>query len=117
MNTKFSYLYRDASNYKAYRDLVLEGELSLEDIKSVLEDGEHFIPDQVGMPELQAELGQYGAEFPSEDDHIWHEIDSVEATDEEPDFELTAEQVKKLFADVKEVGWKVTEASERLGIF
>lgn len=115
-NTKFSYLYRDASNYKAFRELVLEGKLTRKDIQDVLEDGANFIPEQVGLPELQAELGQYGAEFPSEDDHVWHEIDSIAETDEEPNFELTAKQVKQLFLDVKKVGWKVLEASERLGV-
>lgn len=39
MNTKVSYLYRDAGNYKVYNERVVEGELSHEQVRDILADG------------------------------------------------------------------------------
>ena len=112
MNTKISYMYRDASNYKAHREIVVEGELSLSEIEGVLEDGENFIPYQVGVEELQEEL----TSFPSEDDHVWHELVAVEATSNEPTEVISAEELKRNFILAGEKGWDVSGAMERLGI-
>jgi len=70
LHTVFSYLYRDAANYKVHGRLWLEGALSAGDkarFQALLEDEEFFIPEQVGVPALQAE--RLGA-----DDHVWHEF-------------------------------------------
>lgn len=51
MNTKICYLYRDADNYKVHNECVIQGELSKEQIQSILDCcdmGEYFIPRQVG---------------------------------------------------------------------
>ena len=47
MNTKICYLYRDAGNYKVHNECVIQGELSKEQIQSILDCcdmGEYFIP-------------------------------------------------------------------------
>ncbi|MGB4912009.1 MAG: hypothetical protein WBO95_07730 [Candidatus Dechloromonas phosphoritropha] len=75
--TKFSifdYLYRDASNYKSWGSLLLEGratEVELEALRTGLNCGEFFIAEQVGIPPLYAELWQL-SDGPTEDDHVWH---------------------------------------------
>ena len=68
----FEYLYRDASNYKAFRSVVLDGEWSqdlIEGIRSSLIDGEYFVPQMVGLEPLQAQVGKWNS-----DDHDWHEV-------------------------------------------
>ena len=47
MNTKISYLYRDADNYKMHNKCVIAGTLTTEQtrtIKDSCEMGEYFIP-------------------------------------------------------------------------
>lgn len=54
MNTKISYLYRDADNYKRYNECIVAGTLSANQICTILDCcdmGEYFIPGQVGLPE------------------------------------------------------------------
>ena len=111
VNTRIGYRYRDASNYKAYDEIIVEGVVTLEQIQPFLNEGEFFIPEQVGLRELQEEL----TSFPSEDDHVWHELDLVEPTEEEANHEDSAEELLKKFANIKE--WDITGACERLGIF
>jgi hypothetical protein len=70
----FDYLYRDASNYKAWGSLLLEGSVTKEDIEVLrarLDGGEFFIAEQVGVPTLYAELWKL-SNGPSDDDHVWH---------------------------------------------
>lgn len=82
----FEYLYRDASNYKAHRQLLLEEEWSSEAVARLirtLQDGEFFIPAQVLIPSLHSELFTY-SNGPTEDDHPWHEfVDLRPATPDE----------------------------------
>ncbi len=59
MNTKISYLYRDADNYKMHNKCVIAGTLTTEQartIKDSCEMGEYFIPRQVGLPERRFKL-------------------------------------------------------------
>jgi hypothetical protein len=88
-NTKLSYMYRDANNYKEYREIVLEGLLTPEEVQIFMEcldkgcgaDG-GFIPNQVGLEDLQERLHDskdWG------DDHPWHEFISLEPTNEPAD--------------------------------
>ena len=55
MNTKLSYMYRDANNYKQWEEIVFAGVLKdeekLKKIKFI--DGEFFIPGKVDLPDLQ----------------------------------------------------------------
>jgi hypothetical protein len=84
MNTSLVYLYRDASNYKQYGSVVLEGALSVEDIRHLLIDGEYFIPSQAGLPDLQHKFRAQGFAYPTEDDHAWHEVVSMRSTRRKP---------------------------------
>lgn len=88
MNTKINYFCRDASNYKAVpaEDIIVAGELAESDIIPHTRSDQRFIPHDIGLPELQTQLEGY----PSVDDHIWHELISLEPTDQEPTVEITA---------------------------
>ena len=98
-NTRFEYLYRDASNYKKKNIVVLKGTLSRAQIKRIInacDGGEFFIPSQVGLPENR---------FPeiNEDDHCWFELDqdSFSKTEQEPTESITAEELYRKFITVK----------------
>lgn len=123
MFTVIPYLYRDASNYKAFKVIALDDVLSADDIaaiKSKLSDGEFFIPaDLAGLklPELQDTL----EDFPSEDDHVWHtlQLEQLEEAAEAPE---DAEVVSKTafmaaFVKIKHPNdWDVSGCMDRLGI-
>lgn len=52
MNTKITFLYRDASNYKQFNEFVAEGEFTEDDVEKIiacLDSGEYFIPENVGI--------------------------------------------------------------------
>ena len=71
MNTKISYLYRDADNYKVYNECIVQGEISEEKNKQILDCcdmGEYFIPRQVGLPERKFD------KYDTEVDHCWFEL-------------------------------------------
>ncbi|MFA6433653.1 MAG: hypothetical protein WCW52_03050 [Elusimicrobiales bacterium] len=84
MNTLMEYLYRDASNYKQYGSIVLQGSIALTSIRHLLFDKTYFIPSQVGLPDLHHKFAEQGFEYPTEDDHEWHEIISMRPTSREP---------------------------------
>ncbi len=107
MNTKISYLYRDAYNHKVHNECVIAGELSREQIQSILDCcdmGEYFIPSQVGMPERKFD------EYDSEADHCWFEIseDGFERTNQSANIPLTARQLVENFA-LRKNNWDDTE--------
>lgn len=80
MNTKFRYLYRDASNYKQHGEMVFRGSPTpalVELLKSSFDGGEFFYPESVGVKPVFFEEK-------TEDDHDMHEFDSVEETTEKP---------------------------------
>jgi len=72
--TVLKYQYRDAGNYKAYGELLIEGEFTNGDLEALapyLYDGEYFVPEEVGIPPLQPLLCEdFGG--PNENDHDWH---------------------------------------------
>ncbi len=101
MNTKISYLYRDANNYKVHNECVIEGELTEQQIETIMDCcdcGEYFIPGQVGMPERKFD------EYDSEADHCWFELsrDGFEQTSRPADISLTAEQLVSNFSACKD---------------
>ena len=81
-NILFSYLYRDAGNYKKYSSVIFSNRtcLSISDIQSVIRanavEEEWFIPAKWDIPKLAFET------FISSDDHELHEIDSISMTEE-----------------------------------
>ena len=88
MNTLLEYLYRDASNYKQHGSVVLQGAISLKDIRPLLIDGEYFIPSQAGLPDLRPQFKVQGFDYPTGDDHEWHEIVSMKPTRKQPTIPL-----------------------------
>lgn len=115
MNTKITYSYRDASNYKTFRTVVVQGVIEWKQIKKYLDCGEYFIPYDVSLPELQSELRA----FPNEDDHVWHELHmaGLEWTlAVEPTEEFHAEELLKKFKYAHKHGWKEKAAEKRLGV-
>lgn len=95
MNTKISYVYRDAHNYKMLNECVVGGIIT-DEMQAVildsLDSGEYFIPSQVGLPEKRfAKL--------TEADHCWFEMDEYgfEETQAAPTVNITAEALTEAF--------------------
>src|SRR4051812_10506390 len=84
MNLKFSYLYRDFSNYKKFNEIVFlnPGNKSVDDVKSFIEkhliDGRWFYSFEWKVPDLHFD------NWDSEDDHFLHEFESIEERAKEP---------------------------------
>lgn len=79
MNIKLNYLYRDASNYKNFGSVVFSNpnHVALRNIESTIKknliDSEYFVAEIWQLPSL------FFSEQ-NEDDHIWHEYESLEFT-------------------------------------
>lgn len=114
MNTRISYLYRDGDNYKQSHEVVVSGELTLEQIQPFLLDGENFIASQVGLQDIQTMWKELGFEFPTDQDHVFCEMEDMEFTEEKPTSELTASQL--LFNFQKVDDWNILETMEKLGL-
>lgn len=72
----FEYLYRDASNYKAWGEILLSGIPSQSDIatlRACLESDVYFVAEQVGIPAAYKELWELSGGR-SSDDHALHEF-------------------------------------------
>lgn len=99
MNTRISYLYRDASNYKKHNEVVVPGTFTPEQIEAItgcLDAGGYFIPAQVGLPEER-----FGSI--TEDDHCWFELDrdGFEETNAEADTDMAPGEVVAKFLQAK----------------
>lgn len=87
-NIKFSYLYRDAGNFKNYGQVIFANpnNLSLEQvmelIKAKLIDGQWFYAKEWGLPDLHFD------KWDEELDHGFHEFEGVEFTNEEAEVAL-----------------------------
>ena len=112
-NTEVTFLYRDASNYKEYITVVLKGEITKEQITSVmtsLVDDMYFIPEQIGLP-IRRPMGTITI-----DDHCFCELyeNDFSITDEDistnvdyeelPENGITVEEFVKKFTDVGSTG-------------
>jgi len=79
-NVRFSYLYRDAGNYKKYGEVIFSNPeaIDIDDIKqriiSKLIDGEFFIPKDWRIDPLFID------NCLSEMDHEWHEFVDISLT-------------------------------------
>jgi len=82
----FEYLYRDASNYKAWGEILLSGVSSQNDIailRASLDSDIYFVAEQVGIPALYGELWELSG-GPTSDDHALHEFVALRpATEDE----------------------------------
>lgn len=77
----FEYLYRDASNYKAWGEILLLGVPSQSDVaslKACLEAEMYFVAEQVGIPAVYKELWDLSG-GPTDDDHALHEFVGLRA--------------------------------------
>jgi len=72
--TSIPVLYRDASNYKAYGSILLEGNITDDEIaalRACLIGGTLYVPGQLGLPHLAVDAWPGSA---YDDDHNWHEM-------------------------------------------
>ena len=108
-NSKIYYLYRDASNYKYFNEIIIYGALRLEDLKPFFHDHQFFVPSEVGLLDLQPEIFTI-------DDHIWHELYSIEPTNVKPSIDMTANEFIKLFESLHAQEWNEFEVFKRKGL-
>lgn len=92
--TRIPYVYRDGNNYKQTSYIYLVGTLTEKDLQAIaskLNDGDGFIPFDLGLgiPELQGLM----SDFPSDSDHVYHdlELDSLELLPRAPEGERVIE--------------------------
>lgn len=109
MNTQFNYLYRDACNYKKFHSIVLSGVIRLKQIEPFLREQTFFIPFEIGLPDLQEEV------FKSYD-HIWHEIEAIELTEDQPTIAIDASSLLANFKNAHNQDWNEGEVFVRKGL-
>lgn len=118
-NSKFSYLYRDASNYKQFGYVIFSGAFTPQDADCVngnLHEGDFFIPADVSLRSLPEDFGSLNI-----DDHPWHEIDFMTGTERSP-FELTSEEptdarsVHQFAKEFAQTSWDEIKASRKMGL-
>ena len=84
MNIKFSYLYRDGSNYKQYNQIVFANpnQIALEEIRTIIRskliEECWFIATDWNVPDMHFKKYSWDNDL----DHEWHEFDCVEETNE-----------------------------------
>jgi hypothetical protein len=132
VNTRITYEYRDGGNNRFWTDLILVGAMtqeSWERIRAACHDGDQFIAEQVGLPDVfgflpgdhiyAPEYCSTGYPFDQEVDHCWHRLpaeDPWELTREEPTGDLTVALLVNGFEQAAAVGWKVFDPAERFGL-
>ena len=105
----FTYLYRDAGNYKAWNDLLLVGHLTEEEtqlMRRKFEGGEFFIAEQLEIPSLYESLWESSrCEGPTGRDHVWHEFHEIRAA--------TPEDIRtlNLWGDAKELAKRIADVT------
>lgn len=112
-NTLLGYGYRDASNNKCFKEVVLGGRISAEQVHRIatnLEGGEFFIPGQVGLADLQGEFVA-GAGWDEDDDHPFHTITDIAYTNAAAG-DVTVDQMMATWPDAD--AWDGIAAQERL---
>jgi len=129
-NTSISYKYTDATNYKTDHTVIFSGSATDTDLIHLfqsLDDGDGFIPSQVGLLDIQFVLqthdvkdnrdseGEYNPFGPEGSDHVWHSIlrENVEKTN------LDATEARSIQEFVRAVmssahNWDVDAAINRL---
>jgi len=103
-NTRMTFLYRDASNYKYGGEIVVRGRLRFEDLSPFLlhVSEDDFVPEDVGLEHP----GGQTESFPGSDDHALCEL-------REDDFEettvrkchCTAEELIERFRTAHKASW------------
>ena len=101
-NTKLSYQYRDANNYKVFRESIFEGLLTEEHKQAIINktnEGD-FIPSQIGLDHLHEGLQEYDSQDWG-DDHPIHELEDIVDTDESPNETMTSLELLEQFLKIK----------------
>lgn len=120
-NIEFEYLYRDAANYKFFDRVVLEGsdlgldvEQASRRMSACLLDGQNFVADQLYLEELFP-VGRY--EFPTQDDHCYHEFHALSETDAAPTdpFSRTIDDLVSQMEQIGPAGWRDFDPAEKSG--
>lgn len=85
MNVRFEYLYRDASNFKNWGEVVFANprNISADRVTAIAEkalriDGLYFVASELNVPDL------HFAERNEKLDHDWHEVHAFLTTDDAP---------------------------------
>ena len=107
MNTRFSYLYRDGDNYKAYGEVIASGSVTEKEKKTLTASllyGDNFIAHQVGFPEifLFSPVGNYES---TEMDHTLHEFGEATDTFDLATDDRSAAEIVAAFVRAKAEGW------------
>ena len=117
-NIRFTYMYRDASNYKQHGEAIFSNEKQLpadeieKQIRSFLNDGEYFIARQIHLEECFFDILY-------DDDHSWHEYVGIEETSD-PTFDPESEHkrdIAEFLADLEKAhlaGWDEMNVREDL---
>ena len=105
MNTRVSYMYRDASNWKFFGSFFVEGNLKRSDLECYLLDGEWFDPVKIGLPHLLT--------LPiNEDDHCLHELTQIDSVDTivepigKPKLFCSSSELISKFCEMGNVAWQ-----------
>ena len=99
MNIKFSYLYRDAGNYKNYGEVVFHNpnDLSFKEIegliRSKLIEGQWFVVKDWNLPDLH--FDRYDEDL----DHGWHEFEGISYTNDPVNSDISLEYFIKLIQE------------------
>lgn len=109
MNTELSYLYRDACNYKTFSEVIIAGTMGVTEIQPFLMDGLLFIPSEIGLPNLQPE-------DLTEDDHVWHEVESLRPTQDAPTIAMDAAALIAACKTANQAGWNEYSVSVKMGL-
>jgi len=117
-NIKFSYLYRDAGNYKKWADVVFSNPdgLTLEAATKALKDAflqdGLFIAHQVRVPEVFL----FSRGNATSDDHCFHEFSAVKASLEDPN-DPCSRSITQFIVEVKREakrGWAAFDPHDAL---
>jgi len=82
MNIKFSYLYRDGSNYKNHNQIVFSNPNSrtIQEIEKIIREklieNQWFYCKEWNVPDMHFSEFNYSSQI----DHDWHEFESIEET-------------------------------------
>jgi len=105
-NIRFSYMYRDASNYKQHGEAIFSNEKQLlvdeieKQVRACLNDEAYFIARQIHIEERFFEALY-------DDDHPWHEFLRVEAASA-PAFDPESDHqrdIAELLAELESAHW------------
>jgi len=105
---RFTYQYRDKSNWKNLADLICINPNNHEvaeikrAIKATLIDELWFIANQVGLPELFL----FNNEPVADDDHCFHELLCVDEVVDSMESEEQVDDLISRFEEANKTGWK-----------